>query len=77
MNTLSPRLAGLRLKLVPYSNCELKWRPGKELIIADTLSRTCPAGSNVEDDLKIVSTVLVSRVNFLDNGVVCRCHKCG
>ena len=70
LNTLSPRLAGLRLKLMPYSNCELKWRPGKELIIADTLSRTCPAGSNVEDDLKNVSTVLVSRVNFLDNGVV-------
>ena len=67
VNTLSPRLAGLRLKLMPYSNCELKWRPGKELIIADTLSRTCPAGSNVEDDLKNVSTVLVSRVNFLDD----------
>ncbi|CAM1312606.1 Uncharacterised protein r2_g2308 [Pycnogonum litorale] len=61
IDTLSPRLAALRLKLMPYSNCVLKWRPGNELIVADTLSRSCPEGFDICEDLKDVSSVGVHK----------------
>ena len=67
INALSPRLASLRLKLMPYSNCELKWSPGKQLIVADMLSRSCPEGCNASDDLKVVNSVYVDNVHFVGN----------
>lgn len=47
---LSPRLASMRLMLLSYS-IALKYTPGKYMVLADTLSRSCPAGTDLHDDL--------------------------
>lgn len=50
INELSPRLAAMRLELLPYP-IALKYCPGSEMVLADTLSRSCPAKMSQEDDL--------------------------
>lgn len=52
ISTLSPRLAQMRLELLSYPvRLDLKYKPGKDMIIADVLSRTCAAGTDEHDDL--------------------------
>jgi hypothetical protein len=50
ISTLSPRLASMRLELLSHS-IELVHKPGKDMVLADTLSRSCPAGTQVHEDL--------------------------
>ena len=50
ISSLSPRLASMRLELLSYS-IELVHKPGKSLVLADTLSRSCPAGTLLHEDL--------------------------
>jgi transposase InsO family protein len=50
INTLSPRLAAMCLELLSYP-VELKYRPGPEMVLADTLSRACLDGTQQCDDL--------------------------
>lgn len=52
ISELSPRLAQMRLDLLSYPVLlELKHKPGVEMILADVLSRTCPQGVDLFDDL--------------------------
>ena len=44
ISSLFPILASIRLDLLSYS-LRLVHRPGKEMKLADTLSRACPAGT--------------------------------
>lgn len=46
---LTPRLAKMRLELLRYPQVKLMYRPGKELVLADTLSRACPPGYDVTE----------------------------
>ena len=52
INLLSPRLAAMRIKLLAYP-IELQYKPGRLMVLADTLSRSCPDGTNKYDDLGI------------------------
>ena len=47
---LSPRLAAIRLKLLGYP-IEMVYKPGKEMVLADTLSRSCPRNTDLFEDL--------------------------
>lgn len=48
---ISPRLASMRLDLIRYPvDMRLIFRPGKEMVLADTLSRSCPPETEVDDD---------------------------
>ena len=51
LNMLTARLATMRLRLLSY-DFDLVWKPGKYMILADTLSRACPAGTGENEDLK-------------------------
>ena len=59
--TLSPRLAVMRLELLSHS-IELVHSPGKDLILADTLSRSCLAGTQLHDDLSAYPLLQVCQV---------------
>ena len=48
---LSPRLAHMRLELSYLINVQLKFKPGKDLILAVVMSCTCPAGTDMLEDL--------------------------
>ena len=50
INQLSPRLATMRLELLAYP-IELVFKPGADMVLADTLSRSCPEGTSLNDDL--------------------------
>lgn len=52
ISELSPRLAQMRLKLLAF-DITLEYTPGKNMVLADTLSRTCPAGTDACDELEI------------------------
>ncbi|XP_067936774.1 uncharacterized protein [Watersipora subatra] len=52
ISKLSPRLAEMRLEILTYPvTLELKYTPGKDMTVADLLSRTCPQGTDAYDDL--------------------------
>lgn len=52
ISALSPRLAQMRLELLTYPvTLELRFKPGKDMVLADVLSRTCAPGTDVCDDL--------------------------
>jgi len=52
IDSLSPRVAAMRLELQSYPvRIKLKYTPGKNMIIADTLSRSCPQGTDLYEDL--------------------------
>ena len=61
INSLSPRLAAMRLELLSYP-VELKHRPGTEMVLADTLSRACPEGTELHDDLSTDPLLSVCKV---------------
>ena len=48
-----PRLQRMLLRLQPF-NCTIKYRPGKEMLLADALSRLpSPANTTIELDMRI------------------------
>jgi hypothetical protein len=47
VGVLTPRLAKMRLQMMSYPNVELEYKPGKDLVLADTLSRSCPPDQGV------------------------------
>jgi hypothetical protein len=49
VGVLTPRLAKMRLQMMSYPNVELEYKPGKDLVLADTLSRSCPPDQGVGD----------------------------
>ena len=52
ISELTPRLAAMRLEVLSYPiEIDLQYRPGKELVLADTLSRSCPPKSDCFEDL--------------------------
>lgn len=52
INELSPRLAQMRLEMLSYPiKLILKYKPGKDMVLPDVLSRTCPQGTSECDDL--------------------------
>lgn len=54
INLLSPRLAAMRLELLSYPiKFELLYKPGKDMVLADTLSRSCPQGTDLFEDLAV------------------------
>ena len=54
INELSPRLAQMRLEMLSYPvELVLRYKPGKDMILADVLSRTCPPGTCEYDDLGV------------------------
>lgn len=62
---LTPRLANMRMELINYPiDMQLVFRPGKEIILVDTLSRSCPQefgkGAQVEPNPMLqVCTVVI------------------
>ena len=52
INELSPRLAAMRLELLTYP-IELVFKPGTDMVLADTLSRACPKNTNLCEDLEV------------------------
>ena len=52
INQLSPRLAAMHLELLA-DTIKLEHNPGFEMVLADTLSRSCPKGTNLCEDLAV------------------------
>lgn len=71
---LSPRLAAMRLQLLSFS-IELVYRPGKELVLADTLSRSCPAGTQIHEDLGTDPLLQVCKVVIQSEETNCKYAK--
>ena len=43
--------------MLSFPNVRLEYRPGKDLVLADTLSRSCPSGHDVDEDSDAMPTV--------------------
>ena len=68
ISSLTPRLGRMRLDLMTYPKLELVYRPGKELVLADTLSRACPPGTDIQimyDPMLQVCSLVVSLQNAM------------
>ena len=53
INLLSPRIAAMRLELMSYPiHFDLVYKPGREMVLADTLSRACPQDTDLCEDLE-------------------------
>ena len=50
ISQLTPRLAKMRFSMLNYPNICLVYKPGKQLVLADTLSRSCPPGHDVSGE---------------------------
>ena len=57
ISQISPRLQRMRLRIDPY-DYELVYRPGSELMLADTLSRASSSDNDIDvNDNQYVNTV--------------------
>ena len=76
INSLSPRLAAMRLQLLSYAvKLNVTYKPGKELIIADTLSRACPQGTDLFEDLEVDPLVSVCSIVIKSEEVMAKYKK--
>ena len=65
IDELTPRLQRFRLKLMRY-NYEVYYVPGKDLVVADALSRKFPNNTPPEDDELVLETDNCSMVILLN-----------
>ena len=59
ISKLSPRLQNMRLKLLRY-DLKVVWKPGKEMFVADALSRSIPSDAPEQSKEEVVEVNLIS-----------------
>ncbi|KAF6036520.1 hypothetical protein EB796_005173 [Bugula neritina] len=69
INELSPRLAAMRLELLTYP-IQLVYKPGTEMVLADTLSRSSPKDTNLCEDLEVDPLLSVCSVVIRSDDVM-------
>jgi len=69
INELSTRLAAMRLELLTYP-IQLVYKPGTEIVLADTLSRSCPKDTNLCEDLEVDPLLSVCSVVIRSDNVM-------
>lgn len=72
----TPRLAKMRLELLNYPiDMQLVFKPGKEMVLADTLSRSCPPGSGEGDELDLDPMLQVCSVVIRSEEVMAKYQR--
>lgn len=76
LGNMTPRLAKMRLELLEYPiDMHLTFRPGKEMVLADTLSRSCPSESTEDVEVDVDPMLQVCSIVIRSDEVMVKYQK--